>query len=193
MQPNLAAWVLAVTLTGAPANPAEDARAAWGGFVERPTLRSYERVVQAIDACTDASCARSVSPATATVGRLVELVQLGQPLAVDAAMHAFRLLDDGDRDRVAQALGEYADVQPTRFLRAASKHRLSAAHLQGIVRTLPRGVEGDAARQDAVERRRQALSGVAEPEVAAERVVALEGLPTTVQPARQGRKPPASG
>lgn len=171
--------------------PALDARGAWKGFVEDPTRRRYEQVIRSVDACAAPACVGDVLPDAAALGRLLKLVDLGQPLAVDAAMHVFPLLGGADRAAVALALGEYADAQPTRFLRSAKAHGLTGTQLAALVQAQPNEVAADeAARERAVEKRIDALSRVGEPEVAAERSVALDALRAQPQARREGRRGP---
>lgn len=171
--------------------PAVDAGGAWKGFVEDPTRRRYEQVIRALDACEAAACVPDVRPDPAALGRLLKLVDLGQPLAVDAAMHAYPLLGVDDREAVARALGAYADAQPTRFLRSAKAHGLTGAQLAAVVRTEPKGVAGDeAARQRAMDKRIESLSRVADVEVASEKAAALDALRLQPEARREGRRGP---
>lgn len=187
MTPPLALALAAALTAGAPA-PAGPARGAWAAFVDAPTRGRYERVVEAVGACADASCARSVAPDADTVARLVKLVGVGVPLAADAAMDAYPLLSGRELEEVARALGTYSDAHPWRFLRTAQEHHLPPAALQRIVRTLPAGVgEDEAARQAALDRRIQALSGVDEPGVATVRAAALEALRPAPDRRREAR------
>jgi hypothetical protein len=119
---------------------------------------------------------------------LIGLVGKGNEQAIDAAFHSYRLLDGGNLEDVARALGGVADRMPRTFLRGVKKHGLSARQMEGIVNMMPAHViDDDEARARAIRARVQSLSSIKDGELTSERGKALAALRVSLEEARRHR------
>jgi hypothetical protein len=84
---------------------AQPAQQDWAAFLDHPTTENYRRIAKILDSCGSDSCKSEVAPSSASVVKLVGLVQKGERQAIDLAFLCRRFLDGGDLEDVTRSLG----------------------------------------------------------------------------------------
>lgn len=139
----------------------------WAQFLSQPNARNHRALAQALQGCNNPECAHQIKPSSQAVNRLLELVQRGDPKAVDLAFLSIRFLDGGDLEDVFRGLGSVTETDPKLFLEQVVRHRVSRGNLESLLTMLPLStVDNVPKKRRLVERRIRSLAAVKDKPVA---------------------------
>jgi len=138
----------------------------WSVFLSNPTQDTYRPLVAQIEKCKKKSCKEDVKPDSQAVRKLVKLVAMNNPYAVDVAFSSLSLLDGGDLEDIIRSLGLLTESNPELFLTCINRYHLSDYKLDDLLTMLPLAtVDDKKARIETVQKRINSLSEVTNPQL----------------------------